>query len=96
MGWYIGKDTHRTRLHALAPPSLQTNCDEGLNANSKADAVYFLPVTPDFIEMVIAKERPDGIVISMGGQTALNCGVELHRRGVLEKYNLQVRAALPR
>lgn len=55
-----------------------------------ADKVYFLPVTPDFVEEVIKKEKPDGILLAFGGQTALNCGVALHESGVLEKYNLKV------
>lgn len=55
-----------------------------------ADKIYFLPVTPYFIERVIEKERPQGIMLAFGGQTALNCGVELYRSGVLEKYDLQV------
>ena len=55
-----------------------------------ADHIYYLPVTPYFVERLIAKERPDGILLSFGGQTALNCGVELYRSGVLEKYNVQV------
>ena len=55
-----------------------------------ADKVYFQPVTPEFVERVIAKERPDGILLSFGGQTALNCGVELYRKGVLEKYGVTV------
>ena len=55
-----------------------------------ADKIYFLPVTPYFVEKVIEKETPDGIVLSFGGQTALNCGVELHDAGILEKYNLKV------
>ncbi len=55
-----------------------------------ADRVYFLPVTPYFVERVIEKERPDGILLSFGGQTALNCGVELYHSGVLEKYNVKV------
>lgn len=55
-----------------------------------ADHIYFLPVTPYFVERVIEKERPDGIMLAFGGQTALNCGVELYESGVLEKYNLQV------
>ena len=55
-----------------------------------ADTVYFQPVTPEFVERVIEKERPDGIMLSFGGQTALNCGVELHRKGVLEKYGVKV------
>ena len=55
-----------------------------------ADRVYFLPVTPFFVEKVIAKERPDGILLAFGGQTALNCGVVLYQSGVLEKYNVRV------
>lgn len=55
-----------------------------------ADHIYFLPVTPYFVERVIEKERPDGIMLAFGGQTALNCGVKLFESGVLEKYNLKV------
>ena len=55
-----------------------------------ADTVYFQPVTPEFVERVIEKERPDGILLSFGGQTALNCGVELYKRGVLDHYGVQV------
>lgn len=55
-----------------------------------ADQIYFLPVTPYFIERVIKKERPQGIMLAFGGQTALNCGVELYQSGVLEKYNVKV------
>ena len=55
-----------------------------------ADKVYFQPVTPEFVERVIEKERPDGILLSFGGQTALNCGVELYEKGVLEKYGVKV------
>ena len=55
-----------------------------------ADKIYFLPVTPYFVERVIEKERPDGILLAFGGQTALNCGVKLYESGVLEKYNIQV------
>ena len=55
-----------------------------------ADTVYFQPVTPEFVERVIEKERPDGILLSFGGQTALNCGVELFKRGVFEKYGVKV------
>ena len=55
-----------------------------------ADAVYFLPVTPFFVEKVIEKERPDGILLAFGGQTALNCGVALYQGGALEKYNVKV------
>ena len=55
-----------------------------------ADTVYFQPVTPEFVERVIEKERPDGILLSFGGQTALNCGVELYKKGVLDKYGVKV------
>ena len=55
-----------------------------------ADEVYFLPVQPYFVERVIEKERPDGILLAFGGQTALNCGVELYKTGVLEKYGVRV------
>lgn len=55
-----------------------------------ADQIYFLPVQPYFVERVIEKERPDGILLAFGGQTALNCGVALHQSGVLEKYNVRV------
>ena len=55
-----------------------------------ADQIYFLPVQPYFVERVIEKERPDGILLSFGGQTALNCGVELYQSGVLKKYNVRV------
>ncbi len=55
-----------------------------------ADKVYFLPVTPYFVEKIIEKERPDGILLSFGGQTALNCGIELFKTGVFEKYNVKV------
>lgn len=55
-----------------------------------ADKIYFLPVTPYFVEKVIEKERPDGIFLAFGGQTALNCGVKLYESGVLEKYDVKV------
>lgn len=55
-----------------------------------ADKIYFLPIIPYFVEEVIKKEHPDGILLSFGGQTALNCGVELERQGILKKYNLEV------
>ena len=70
----------------LINPNIATvQTSEGL-----ADHIYFLPVTPFFVEKVIAKERPQGILLSFGGQTALNCGVELYRSGVLDKYGVQV------
>lgn len=68
--------------------SVQTNTDD--KSDSKADHVFFLPVTPDFVEEVIKKEKPDGIIVSMGGQTALNCAVELYHAGIFEKYNVEV------
>ena len=55
-----------------------------------ADKIYFLPVTPFFVERVIERERPQGILLSFGGQTALNCGVELYKAGTLDQYNVQV------
>ena len=55
-----------------------------------ADNIYFLPVTAEFVEKVIEKERPQGILLAFGGQTALNCGVELYKKGILEKYNVKV------
>ena len=55
-----------------------------------ADQIYFLPVTPYFVEKVIEKERPDGVLLSFGGQTALNCGVALYKAGIFEKYNVRV------
>jgi carbamoyl-phosphate synthase large subunit len=70
----------------LINPNIATvQTSEGL-----ADKIYFLPVTPRFVEKVIRKERPDGILLSFGGQTALNCGIELHKSGVYEKYNVRV------
>lgn len=55
-----------------------------------ADEIYFLPVTPHFVEEVIKKEKPDGILLAFGGQTALNCGVALYQAGIFEKYNIEV------
>ncbi len=55
-----------------------------------ADKVYFLPVTPFFVEKIIAREKPDGILLAFGGQTALNCGIELFNKGILEKYKVEV------
>ena len=55
-----------------------------------ADHIYYLPVQPHFVERVIQKEKPDGILLSFGGQTALNCGVELYEQGILEKYGVKV------
>lgn len=70
----------------LVNPNIATNqTSEGL-----ADEVYFLPVTPYFVEKIIEKERPDAIMLAWGGQTALNCGSKLYHSGVLEKYNVRV------
>lgn len=70
----------------LVNPNIATvQTSEGI-----ADEIYFLPVTPFFIEKVIEKDRPQGILLAFGGQTALNCGVALHQSGVLEKYNVEV------
>lgn len=55
-----------------------------------ADKIYFLPITPEFVEKVIQKEKPDGVLLAFGGQTALNCGTELYKKGIFEKYNVQV------
>ena len=68
--------------------SVQTNMDA--KSDTKADHTYFLPVTPDFVEEVIKKEKPDSIVISMGGQTALNCAVDMYHMGIFEKYGVEV------
>ena len=57
-----------------------------------ADKIYFLPVTPYFVEKVIQKESPDGILLAFGGQTALNCGINLYREKVFEKYKVRVSA----
>lgn len=59
-------------------------------SEGSADKIYFLPITPYFVEKVIKKENPDGILLAFGGQTALNCGVKLYESGILEKYNLRV------
>ncbi|MCT4592369.1 MAG: carbamoyl-phosphate synthase large subunit [Candidatus Gracilibacteria bacterium] len=70
----------------LLNPNIATN----QTSKGVADKVYFLPVNAKFAEQVIEKERPDGILLAWGGQTALNCGMELHDKGVLEKYNVEV------
>ncbi len=70
----------------LVNPNIATvQTDKGL-----ADKVYLLPVNPYFVEQVIKKERPEGIMLGFGGQTALNCGLELNRSGILKKYNVEV------
>ncbi len=82
-------------LKALREEGVQTvlinpNIATVQTSEGVADQIYFLPVQPYFVEEVIKKERPDGILLSFGGQTALNCGVELYRHGILEKYNVKV------
>jgi len=82
-------------LKALKEEGIQTvlinpNIATVQTSEGVADRIYFLPVTPYFVEKVIAKERPDGVLLSFGGQTALNCGVELYRAGVFERYDVQV------
>ncbi len=82
-------------LKALKEENIQTilinpNIATVQTSEGIADKVYFLPVTPYFVEKVIEKERPDGIFLSFGGQTALNCGVTLYEQGVFEKYNVKV------
>jgi carbamoylphosphate synthase large subunit len=59
-------------------------------AKGLADKVYFLPITPDYVIQVLKHERPDGVFLSFGGQTALNCGVALHRKGIFEQYGCRV------
>jgi carbamoyl-phosphate synthase (ammonia) len=68
--------------------SVQTNTDD--KSDTRADHVFFLPVTSEFVEEVIKKEKPDGIIISMGGQTALNTAVEMYQNGIFEKYGVEV------
>ena len=82
-------------LKALREEGVQTvlinpNIATVQTSEGVADQIYFLPVQPHFVEKVIQKERPDGILLSFGGQTALNCGVELHKSGVLDKYGVKV------
>ena len=82
-------------LKALREEGVQTvlinpNIATVQTSEGVADQIYFLPVQPHFVEKVIQKERPDGILLSFGGQTALNCGVELHKSGVLDKYGVRV------
>lgn len=82
-------------LKALKEESIETvlinpNIATVQTSEGVADKIYFLPVTPYFVEKVIAKERPQGILLAFGGQTALNCGVELYKKGILEKYNVEV------
>lgn len=66
--------------------SVQTN-EYG---EKQADNVYFVPITPEYVIDVIKREKPDGILLSMGGQTALNCGVELYKKGIFEEFDVKV------
>jgi carbamoyl-phosphate synthase large subunit len=82
-------------LKALREENIQTvlinpNIATVQTSEGIADIIYFLPVTPYFVEKVIEKEKPDGILLAFGGQTALNCGIALYREGILEKYNVRV------
>ncbi|WP_321436977.1 carbamoyl-phosphate synthase (glutamine-hydrolyzing) large subunit [uncultured Bacteroides sp.] len=82
-------------LKALREEGIQTvlinpNIATVQTSEGVADTIYFLPVTPFFVEKVIQKEKPEGVLLAFGGQTALNCGVELYRAGLLEKYNVEV------
>uniref|UniRef100_A0A8C5SN20 Multifunctional protein CAD n=1 Tax=Laticauda laticaudata TaxID=8630 RepID=A0A8C5SN20_LATLA len=82
-------------IKALREENIQTvliNANIATVQTSKglADKVYFLPITPNYVTQVIKNERPDGILLTFGGQTALNCGVELTKAGVLERYNVRV------
>lgn len=82
-------------LKALKEEGIQTvlinpNIATVQTSEEIADRIYLLPVTPDFVEGVIVKEQPDGIMLAFGGQTALNCGVDLYKNGILEKYDVEV------
>ena len=82
-------------LKALREEGIQTvlinpNIATVQTSEGVADKIYFLPVQPYFVERVIEKEQPDGILLSFGGQTALNCGVELYKKGILEKHHVRV------
>ena len=78
------------REEGLSTVLINPNIATVQTSEGVADKIYFLPVTPSFVEKVIKKERPQGILLSFGGQTALNCGVELFRSGVLERYGVKV------
>ena len=89
------EDSGSQALKALREEGVETilinpNIATVQTSEGVADRVYFLPVQPYFVERVIQKEQPDGILLAFGGQTARNCGVELYKSGVLEKYNVRV------
>ncbi|EZA54099.1 CAD protein [Ooceraea biroi] len=82
-------------IKALKEESIQTllinpNIATVQTSKGLADKIYFLPITPEYVEQVIRSERPDGVLLTFGGQTALNCGVELERNGVFAKYNIKI------
>lgn len=82
-------------IKALKEESIQTllinpNIATVQTSKGMADKIYFLPITPEYVEQVIRSERPDGVLLTFGGQTALNCGVELERNGVFAKYNIKI------
>ncbi|KZC10488.1 CAD protein [Dufourea novaeangliae] len=82
-------------IKALREESVQTllinpNIATVQTSKGMADKVYFLPIIPEYVEQVIRSERPDGVLLTFGGQTALNCGVELEKNGVFEKYNVKI------
>ncbi|HEX4205122.1 MAG TPA: carbamoyl-phosphate synthase (glutamine-hydrolyzing) large subunit [Ktedonobacteraceae bacterium] len=78
------------REEGVATVLINPNIATIQTSKSLADTVYFLPVTAFFVEKIIAKERPDGILLSFGGQTALNCGIELYKSGVFERYGVRI------
>ena len=78
------------REEGIATVLINPNIATVQTSEKIADKIYFLPVTPYFVEQVIKKEKPDGILLSFGGQTALNCGIDLYKEGVLGKYDLEV------
>ncbi|MBN2431952.1 MAG: carbamoyl-phosphate synthase (glutamine-hydrolyzing) large subunit [Acidobacteria bacterium] len=78
------------REEGIATVLINPNIATVQTSEGIADRIYFLPVTPYFVERVIARERPDGILLAFGGQTALNCGIRLHRQGILDRYGVAV------
>ena len=76
------------REEGIQPVLINPNIATVQTSEGVADKIYFLPVQPYFVERVIKKERPDGILLSFGGQTALNCGVQLYKNGILEKNGM--------
>src|SRR5215469_732117 len=78
------------REEGIATVLINPNIATIQTSKQLANEIYFLPVTPFFVEKIIEKERPDGILLSFGGQTALNCGIDLYRNGVLEKYGVRI------